>query len=68
MISKYFQKEDAPILERSRIENRFGHQTARFWPAEAEMRNLRKPASPAATRFQRKRSVTLMIAELAIGL
>jgi hypothetical protein len=68
MISKYFQKEDAPILERSRIENRLGQQAAGFWPAEAEMRNLRKPATWGATRFQRKRSVTLMIAKLANGL
>ena len=40
MVSKYLQKEDTPILERSRIVNRLGHQAARFWPAEAEMRNL----------------------------
>jgi hypothetical protein len=33
MISKYPQKEDTPILERSRIGNRLGHQAARFWPS-----------------------------------
>jgi hypothetical protein len=68
MISKYLQKEDTPILERSRIENRLGHQAARFWPAEAEMWNLRKPASRGAIRFHRKRSATLMIAKLVKGL
>jgi hypothetical protein len=30
MISKHLQKEDAPILERSRIENRFGQEAAGF--------------------------------------
>jgi hypothetical protein len=53
MISKYLQKEDTPILERSRIGNRLGGEAARFWPAEAEMRNLRKPASWGAIRFHR---------------
>ena len=51
MVSKYLQKEDTPILERSRIGNRLGHQAARFWPAEAEPRNLRKPACWGAIRF-----------------
>jgi hypothetical protein len=54
MISKYLQKEDTLILEGSRIGNRLGHQAARFWPAEAETRNLRKPASWGAIRFHRK--------------
>jgi len=53
MISKNLQKEDTPILARSRIGNRLGHQAARFWRAEAEARNLRKAASWSVIRFHR---------------
>src|ERR1700730_9141815 len=53
MISKYLQEEDTLILARSRIGNRLGNQAARFWPAEAETRNVLKPVSWGAIRFHR---------------